>query len=1131
MVARRGFWGCLLLVFVAGWSAAAVEDKPSPALQDFFETEIRPLLSDRCFKCHGDQKPKANLRLTSRAAILQGGDTGPAAIPGKADQSLLIQAVRHENGLKMPPNRRLSQSQIDKLVRWVQLGLPWPESAPTNVAATTRPGPEFQITEAQRHFWSFQPVKVVPPPAVRGTAWPRAALDRFILAALEARGLRPAPAADKRTLIRRATYDLTGLPPAPAEIDAFLADSSPQAFARVLDRLLASPQYGERWGRHWLDVVRYCDSFDARILSGAGTIMDCTEAYRYRDWVVQAFNRDLPYDQFMLNQLAGDLLPSPEPGGINVAGTIATGMLALGNWGGGDADKEKLLTDIVDDQIDVTSRAFLGLTMACARCHDHKFDPLSTEDYYGLAGIFMSTHILQDPGPKTNGPPMLRIPLLSPSQMQQRQQHLARIADLEKQLKQIADEEYAAQARARLPETERYLVAVWDYQQRPKQGSNPPVTLAAFAAERHLVAATLERWIDYLGSGEDRLLTRPNRAVRGNPGVDGLDGGGDTPNVIANSTNKVVGFLNIKLPPHSLSMHPAPAGGVAVAWKSPITGTVRISGRIADADPACGDGVAWKVERRRGRAATELASGDIANGGGQRLADGKGADHLNPVAVQAGDRIALTILPKQNHACDTTVVELEIAELTGPRRVWNVTQDVVPDLHDGGHGNPHRDRHGNRAVWYFYDATSTGSGGAAVPGSALAQWYDVTAKAGDNSDADAVARAAHAVAEALAAADGGKGANARLGADLTSPRSPFWPRGEDQLPAESQARLARLRVELGTLKNAPLPEEIYANGMQEGGCPLSPQVGIHDVRVHIRGRYDRLGKLVPRHFPRILAGDHQAPITQGSGRLQLAQWIADPKNPLTARVLVNRVWQHHFGEGLVRTPGNFGKLGQTPTHPELLDYLADQFVRSGWSIKQLHRTLMLSAVYQQGSVPAAETCKADPDNRLFGHMNRRRLEAEEIRDSLLAVTGRLDWTMRGRASQDFNLPRRTLYLMTVRSDRSSFRELFDAADPTAIADRRIDSTVAPQALFLLNHPFALEQARGLGQRMLRDEPKDMEGKIRRLYVLLFGRLPSDPEVRIGLNLLARTGKAEETERMWEEYCQVLLCTNEFVYLD
>jgi hypothetical protein len=1105
----------VLLCALAGPRVVAAEP-PSPALADFFESEIRPLLAARCFACHSATKTKGSLRLDTRAALLEGGARGPAAVSGKPEESLLIQAIRRNGDLKMPPKARLTDAEIDKLVRWVKLGLPWPEVDPAKAIAGNR----WQITSEQRRFWSFQPVKAVPPPTVHMQTWPRSDIDRFILAALEARGLRPAPPADRRTLLRRATFDLTGLPPTPAEMDAFLADASPGAFARVVDRLLASPHYGERWGRHWLDIVRYADCIDARFLGG---VPDITEAYRYRDWVVDAFNRDLPYDRFLVNQIAGDLLRPPPGEEINAAGIIATSMLAIGRWEQGEADKEKMVTDIVDDQIDVVCRTFLGLTVACARCHDHKFDPISTDDYYGLAGIFFSSHVTPDPGAKTGDSLRLRIPLVSSSELNRRGQYLARIAEVERQIKQIRDQQAAAQAKRRLPQTARYLMAAWEYQNRRQAETN--LSLAAFAAERHLNAGMVRQCINYLGLGDGRLLLEPVRDLLGHAGVHSFRGGPDTPWLSVNTNDQPVTIGSYTLPPRSVAVHPSPAAGVAVGWRSPITGTVRITGRVVDADPACGDGIAWVVQQRRGRTPVDLASGDISNGGAQALREGKAADRLTSVPVHVGEVLALVVLPKRDHACDSTVIELEIAECGGQGRIWNLTREVVPDLLADGKGNPHGDGLGNREVWHFYDLTDDPQHRAeAAPGSALARWFAATEK-GVVAERE-IRQRAHEVEQALLSADVLRGPNAGLYRDLISPRSPFWtdvPEREVESP-DVHTQLARLSQELETLKQKPALRMPTAHGVQEGGCPQTVHAGIHDARIHIRGRYDRLGQTVPRHFPRILAGEHQSPITQGSGRLQLAQWIADPKNPLTARVLVNRVWQHHFGEGLVRTPGNFGKLGQPPTHPELLDFLADRFVCSGWSIKQLHRTLMLSAVYQQASVPTAETCKADPDNRLFGRMNRRRLEAEEIRDSLLAVSGRLDRSLGGPASRDFDSNRRTLYFITIRSDRSSFRDLFDAADPTAIVEKRTLSTVAPQALFLMNHPFVRAQSQALAKHLVQ-EPGPDRLKIERAYVLLYGRLPTEAEMAIGSKLLAAN------PANWSSYCQVLLCANEFVMVD
>ncbi len=598
-----------------GDDGAGAADAPSAAADEFFEKEVRPLLIDRCLKCHGGEKTRGGLKLTSRDAILQGGDTGPAAVPGKPNDSLLVQLLHRDDTTRMPKGDKLPDHDIAILTRWVEIGLPYP------AAAALAGG--FHITDEQRRFWAFQPVKVVPPPPVKDTNWARSDLDRYILAGLEAKGLKPAKAADKRTLIRRATFDLTGLPPTPEEIDAFLQDDAPDAYAKVVDRLLASPAYGERWGRHWLDLARYTDSFDARL--APGNEMDCGDAWRYRDWVIDAFNKDIPYDQFVRDQIAGDLTPGKD-GGFNRDGIIATGFLALGNWGGGDADKDKLLTDIADDQVDATSRTFLGLTVACARCHDHKFDPISQSDYYGMAGIFFSTHILTNVGPKTNGPPMLRIPLASPAELAKQEKRRQRIAELEKQLKAMRDQAYQDFAKSQLSETAKYLEAAWEYRNRP--ADSPPPPLADFAAHKGLHAFALRQWIDSLGGGDYKLLTKAVRNVGGKAGVSARRGEADCPNVVANGTDQEVAIQTFKLPPKSLSVHPGPSNGVVVSWRSPVKGAVHISGGVTDADPVCGDGIAWAIDVRRASGRKELASGDFPNGGAQKFDQGKGAASL-----------------------------------------------------------------------------------------------------------------------------------------------------------------------------------------------------------------------------------------------------------------------------------------------------------------------------------------------------------------------------------------------------------------------------------------------------------------------------------------------------------------------
>jgi hypothetical protein len=1086
-------------------SALVLSALPGPAVSaesahdEFFEKKVRPLLVEHCLKCHGDKKPKGKLRLTSRANILKGGDSGPAAVPGKPKDSLLIQALHYIDPPRMPQKGKLPQRDIAIFTRWVKVGLPYPKAA--SAGDPSKAPAKFVITDEHRKFWSFQPVRHVTPPAVKDVRWVRAPLDRFILAPLEARGLRPAKRADRRTLIRRATFDLTGLPPTPEEVAAFLADDSPQAFARVVDRLLSSPAYGERWGRHWLDLVRYTDSFDAR---GLGGKMDCADAWRYRDYVVRAFNRDLPYDRFLTDQIAGDVAPLR---GYERDSLIATGMLALGNWGGGDADKEKLLTDIADDQVDVVSRTFLGLTVACARCHDHKFDPISTADYYSLAGIFFSTHILPNVGPKTDGPPMLRIALLGPAEKARRQRHLSAIAAAEKALREATTRAYADFAKAQLPNTARYLVAAWDYH-------NPPAgtwkaTLVQFAARRKLHAPALQRWVDYLGMGEYVYMKQPLRDVAGRKGVHGWRGKPDCPSALINTTSREQAIATFKLPPRSVAVHPGPNNGVVVAWHSPFSGKVRVRGRLLDADPVSGDGVAWIIDHNRGGTRRELASGDLPNGGGQKFAAGKGARRLETIAVRAGDRLELLVLPRANYFCDTTVVELTIETLDG-KKSWDLARDMTADPL---RGNPN-------GVWHFLDMAQARRGSRpASAGVALAGWDRAVAQVrAGKAMRKAIEEAARAFQKTFAAVDA---------------RSPFWPAGpaeEGVLSPRVRDGLAKRAAKLASLRRVPLPPIPFANGAQEGGVPGSPHAGVHDVRIHRRGRYDRLGPMVPRRFPEILAGPKQPRIKKGSGRVELARWLADPKNPLTARVMANRIWQGHFGEAIVRTPSNFGKLGRRPTHPELLDHLAAEFVRGGWSVKRMHRTIMLSAAYQQDSRPEPRTLRADPDNLLFGRMNRRRLEAEAVRDNLLMAAGRLDRRIAGPAERNFATPRRSLYLMTVRSDRSGFGPLFDSADSTAPVEHRTVSTVAPQALFLLNNPFARRQAQALAGRIVA-WAKDDRARIRRAYALLYGREPLAEEVAVGADLLAASRGRQPPEKAWQEYAQVLLCANEFIYVD
>ena len=1136
-----GFGSLALLSLVGILPSAAgrqATGKTIPTERDaaFFETKVRPVLLERCAACHGDKQQAGGLRLDTAEGLVKGAASGAVVVGKDVEKSALLRAVHYDSKIKMPPTGRLPADEIAALTEWVRRGASWPAAKSLPTAATLPGG----FTAAQRKFWAFQPVKRSAVPSVKNSAWVKNPIDAFLLARLEPKGLKPAPPADKRTLIRRAAFDLTGLPPTPEEVQTFLADKSPGAYAKLVDRLLASPRYGERWGRHWLDVVRYADSADAR---GIGTEGDFSEAWRYRDWVVDAFNRDLPYDRFVINQIAGDLLPpedaasgavtklaglsSASPSRLNIPGTIATGMLALGNWGNGDADKDKILTDIADDQVDVVSRGFMGLTVACARCHDHKFDPIATKDYYGLAGIFFSSHILPKLTPKGAGEIFLRIPLETKADADLRAQYAAHTTELEARIKAEATAQYAEYARTMLPQTPRYLTVAWNYAHRPAEQAGR--SLADFAQAQGVQDIPLRKWLDYLGLNADyRLMTTPLRDVLNIPGIYTWRGAADCPNLTVNTTAQAHMLLTFTLPPKSVSVHPGPADGVAVEWVSPIAGTVQVTGRAADADPACGNGISWAVTHRQAAGTVELASGSFPNGGKQDFTAGKTPQNLESIAVKPGDRLQLLVLPNGDYSCDTTTVEFVIAQ-KGSAHVWNLTADLMDEPL---RANPRADRYGNTGVWRFTDMAGSRRP-TGTPSPEIAAW---NATVGPAADPATVEKAAKEFASAFKVTD------------ASSPFSPASEGEEGLLPAEGRTALNGLRSSLAMLRKSPPSPVVFANGVQEGGVPESPHAGVHDVKVHIRGRYDRLGDLVPRHFPSIITGDVPPPKLQGSGRLELAQWIASPSHPLTGRVIVNRVWQHHFGEGIVRTPSNFGLLGERPSHPELLDWLASAFVAPvgaespyacGWSMKRLHRLMMLSSAYQQSSDPLPPTLKTDPDNRLFGHMNRHRLEAEALRDNVLAVSGRLDTTMGGVATRDFTSGRRGLYLMTVRSDRSGYGPLFDAADSGVSVERRTVSTVAPQALFLLNNPFLLDQTHLLAQRLARSEPQNA-ARIQAAYRLLYSRPATPQEIEIGLAFLARAAKetlgtaktpTDGDLRPWEEYCQLLLCANEFLYID
>jgi hypothetical protein len=896
----------------------AGDAKPDPVRLEFFESKVRPVLEAHCLGCHGPGKQKAGLRLDSRPSMMRGGDSGPVLQPGDPEGSRLVEVVRYNDDVKMPPKGKLMDAEIAALAEWVKTGAVWPEGGPATRPIAPATGPK--VTAEDRAFWSFRPVKASPPPPVKNDAWPKSPVDHFVLARLEEKGLQPVARAEKRALIRRATFDLIGLPPTPEEVDAFLADERADAFERLVDRLLASPHYGERWGRHWLDVARYGEdqahTFEARLYP---------YGFRYRDWVVAALNADMPYDRFVREQVAGDLIDGPGRDDR----LAALGLFALGPVYYGRA-----VFDELDDRVDTLCRGFLGLTVACARCHDHKFDPIPQKDYYALAGVFSSTAYKEYP----------KAPADEIARYDQAQ---AKVQTQTNAIAAFLKAESARWTEAATAETARYVVAAWTLVNKRK--AQPGLTTGEFARAEKLQAFLVDRWVKYLfPEGTDK---RPY------------------------------------------------------------------------------------LSRWRG------------------------------------------MLARQDRARDLSADPGAKAEVEQAARAFQDYVQATVRLRD--------------ALKQFRTAASANSSAATPAPAEIA------------------------------------GAEADLLRELVSDTGLFaLPRNQVEpfLPAESKAALKAKRAELAKLKKAVPAKYAVVHSLAEG----TPA----DMKVHLRGNPATLGEVATRGFLSVLSGEHATQFAQGSGRLELARAIASKDNPLTARVMVNRVWEHHFGRGLVATPSNFGKLGERPSHPELLDWMAARFVARGWSLKELHREIMLSATYQLGTEFDSRNHEVDPDNTLLWRANRRRLEVEAWRDAMLAVSGQLD---RAKGGPSLSLAsirnrRRTLYASVSRHDLDGLLRLFDFPDPNITSDRRVVTTVPLQQLFVLNSPFMERQAKALADRLTSDPSEPDAARVRRAFPLLFGRPAGDRDVALALDFLAGPSPSGAPSK-WEQYAQVLLGTNEFAFVD
>ncbi|WP_166821682.1 DUF1553 domain-containing protein [Thalassoroseus pseudoceratinae] len=997
-------------LFVQRVSVLADDAKPTPGEIKFFENEIRPLLTKHCFSCHGkDSDAEGELRLDGRAVLLHGGASGPAAVPGKPKESLLIEAVQYRS-LEMPPNGKLPEQDIAKLVEWVEMGLPWPADD-QNAPMVNRKN--FHITPEQQAHWAFQPVKLRTPPTIVDPMWNTTTIDRFLYAAMQENDLIPVQRADRETLLRRVTYDLTGLPPTPSELADFLADEHPEAWEAVVDRLLASPRYGEHWGRHWLDIVRYADT------AGNASDHPVPDAYKYRDYVIASFNQDKPYDEFIQEQIAGDLLAKDHPEQFEEL-TTATTYLAMARRFGYNDTNFLYFHLTIHDLISNLGESILGLSIGCARCHDHKFEPISAKDYYALYGIFEST-TFTFPGAEEVNTPKELIPLVPPNVVKK------------------YDERRAIQKAKLDQELER------------KQFS----------------LLTLEGSLE----SSDKLKSpwRADKDVK----------------IVSDASSP---FTNV-FPKGNQSVElPNSAGNIG--FRRPIP------------------------TQNRESTETTFINLDFRNVSAQSGGDGYYRiclDHVQNYSPSVELFINSDGIFARDDAKMNKIASLKLGEWYNLQFRVDWQKKTFSGVVSSESG-----------TWSFADLPFN------------PRWDGV----------------ANSIVIDAAFTDATKVKPQRQ-VDNLAVQSTAFPAAHENanhpiksVPEEVQ-RLRKEYAEIEGRKATLDKETLYptAYAVREG----TPS----DTRMQMRGEPDRLGEEVPRGFLTVFGGEQLAEDCQESGRRQLSQWLTSPDNPLPPRVIANRVWQYHFGRGIVATANDFGVRGEPPTHPALLDYLAIQLIQNGWSLKSLHREILLSRAYQSSSVIHAETRERDPTNRWLSHFTRRRLTAEEIRDSILQLSGELELGPTGphpfppvskwRYSQHnpfdavYESKRRSVYLMTQRIKRHPFLGLFDGADPNSSTARRETTTTPLQALFLMNDQFTHEQSQRIAERFLTEYHTDSQ-RLHALHESVWSRTPTEVQVESAKNFLSDYAAKlpNSTTREMNSlaaYTRVLLSSNAFLYVD
>ena len=1047
---------------------------------EFFETRVRPLLAERCHGCHGPTKQKSDLRLDHIDTILTGGERGPALVRGKPEESRMITAVSYsDEALQMPPKKRLSPADIEILRMWIRMGAPWPDEPRPDSRAPEKP--LFDLEKRKREHWAWQPLRAAQPPEVADKEWSANPIDRFVRAKLQKAGLTPAPVADRATLLRRVTFDLTGLPPTVAEREAFLADDTLKAYPTVVDRLLASPHFGEHWGRHWLDLVRYAETL------GHEYDYELPNAWRYRDYVIRAFNADVPYDQFVREHIAGDLLETQRRHETSVIdeSTIGTAFYWFAEQGHSPVDVRQQTSDRMHNQIDVLSKTFLALTVGCARCHDHKFDAISTADYYALRGFLKSSRYVQ----RDVAPP------LSVSQLL----HI-----------------HTAQEK---------LAAAWNtHVQAGATSIEPYLSAIGGGPRKGLDEVRLEKWDQAFRDKSVRrdplhplrgfvLLEKAKRERRGDVRVDWQRLTAPARNAARDFDAKGVSqFADFRRDDYTGWFRGGSAFGDA-----PVREQI-----VVNRTPIAGGG--WAFSAADGRGAQGVLHSPtfrIAKKYIHVLAFGQ--QGRIDIVLEGFNVIRAPIYGQLRQIVNNTRPRwytVDVGMWLGEQAYIEFCDQTAPGL-SANRSYPADSYIGVQRI-VFADSRRTPKRLAELPARILGD-----ARSPLRTLEDLAGRYAEAMRRASDALAAGT-------LDAEQAHLLYWFEAMGLLGTES-AELRRLRKEVrdsGTRVRKPLLVPAMADGTGE------------DQNIFIHGGHRNLGELVPRRMLTALGGE---PLKNavGSGRLHLANQLLAASNPLPARVLVNRLWHHLFGRGIVATVDNFGVQGDEPSHPALLDWLARRFVADNWSIKRAIRRTALSRTYRMASnvgAPAAE--KRDPDLRLLHRMPVRRLTAESIRDAILATSGRLDRKQYGkgvfvnltrfmtggrgkpRSGPIDGAGRRSIYLRVRRNFLSPFLLAFDMPLPTSTFGRRDVTNVPAQALALLNDPFVKGEAKRWASRVERTvsdtNGSGTDARIRLLYKEAFARSPRPDELRRVRDFLQT--------RSLEDLCHALFNVKEFVFL-